>query len=131
MTDLTTDYYFSFNTTILSSTSMDLFSTNISTDEFIDMINGNATIISTSAGASVPVWAGFIGCLVATLFFGSNLVPVKQFSAGDGFFFQFVFCVAAYIVGLIVDLIMNNQRFYPLVLIGGKSKRKKKTFILY
>lgn len=120
MTDFTTSP-FSFNTSILSST-MDLFSTNISADEIIAMTNGNTTIISASVEAPVPVWAGFLGCLVATLFFGSNLVPVKQYSAGDGFFFQFVFCVAVYIVGLIVDLILNNQRFYPLAVVGGIRK---------
>jgi hypothetical protein len=67
----------------------------------------------------VPLWAGFVGCLVASVFFGSNLLPVKQFSAGDGIFFQFVFCIAVWLVGLILDLILDNQRFYPLVLIGG------------
>jgi hypothetical protein len=66
-----------------------------------------------------PKWAGFVGCIVASVFFGSNLLPVKQFSAGDGFFFQFVFCVAVWLVGHILDLILGNQRFYPLVIVGG------------
>ena len=70
----------------------------------------------------MPKWAGFIGCLVASVFFGSNLLPVKQFSAGDGFFFQFVFCVAVWLVGLILDVILNNQRFYPLVIVGGTEE---------
>jgi hypothetical protein len=67
----------------------------------------------------VPLWAGFVGCLVASVFFGSNLLPVKQFSAGNGIFFQFAFCIAAWLIGLLLDLILDNQRFYPLVLIGG------------
>ena len=78
------------------------------------------TTVETVAGAEgMPMWAGFVGCLVATIFFGSNLVPVKQFSAGDGVFFQLAFCVPVYVIGLIVDLILNNQRLYPLVLVGG------------
>jgi hypothetical protein len=68
---------------------------------------------------STPLWAGYVGCLVASVFFGSNLLPVKQFSAGDGFFFQFIYCVAVWVVGQILDLILNNQRFYPLVILGG------------
>ncbi|CAF1465850.1 unnamed protein product, partial [Didymodactylos carnosus] len=83
------------------------------TTEFIH----NSTVRSTDS--PLPLWSGFIGCIVASLFFGSNFVPVKQFSAGDGFFFQFCFCVATWVVGLITDLIVKNQRFYPLVLIGG------------
>ncbi|CAF0841464.1 unnamed protein product [Adineta ricciae] len=67
----------------------------------------------------MPKWAGFVGCIIASVFFGSNLLPVKQFSVGDGFFFQFIYCVAVWLVGLILDLILNNQRFYPLVLVGG------------
>ncbi|CAF1379569.1 unnamed protein product [Adineta steineri] len=108
MTDVTTEFS-PIITSILSST-INLLSTNSSI---------NATIVAASVSSSVPIWAGFIGCLVASIFFGSNLVPVKQFSAGDGVFFQFVFCVAVYLVGLILDLILNNQRWYPLVLIGG------------
>ncbi len=117
MTDLITISLPSI-TTIFSSTTT-LISTNISADEILAITNGNTTTV----GAPVPIWAGFIGCLVASLFFGSNLVPIKHFSAGDGFFFQLIFCVTVYIVGLIVDLIMNNQRFYPLVVVGGIRKK--------
>ncbi len=105
------------STTILSSTTT-LISANISVDELITITNGNTTPVT----GSVPIWAGFIGCLIASLFFGSNLVPVKHFAAGDGFFFQFVACVTIYIVGLIVDLVINNQRFYPLAIVGGIRK---------
>lgn len=89
------------------------------TSEITTIADVDTTIAAATGGGSVPVWVGFIGCLVASLFFGSNFVPVKQFSAGDGVFFQFVYCVTVYIIGLIVDLILNNQRTYPLVLIGG------------
>lgn len=102
------------NTDILST-----ITSTISTSSAAIIANVDTTTIAAAGGAAMPVWVGFIGCIVASLFFGSNFVPVKQFSAGDGVFFQFVYCVAVYVVGLIVDLILNNQRFYPLVLIGG------------
>lgn len=92
-----------------------------STKTITTTVYQNTTTPETSGETPVPLWAGFVGCLIASIFFGSNLLPVKQFSAGDGFFFQFVFCVAVWLVGLILDLVLNNQRFYPLVLIGGKS----------
>ncbi|CAF1999863.1 unnamed protein product [Rotaria magnacalcarata] len=97
---------------------------NVISDDVIDKVADksiNKTLIRAVAEteSQMPVWVGFVGCLVASVFFGSNLLPVKQFSAGDGFFFQFVFCVVVWLVGLIVDLILNNQRFYPLVLLGG------------
>ncbi|CAF5142458.1 unnamed protein product, partial [Rotaria magnacalcarata] len=96
---------------------------NVISDDVIDKVADksiNKTLIRAVAEteSQMPVWVGFVGCLVASVFFGSNLLPVKQFSAGDGFFFQFVFCVVVWLVGLIVDLILNNQRFYPLVLLG-------------
>lgn len=67
----------------------------------------------------LPLWSGFVGCIIASIFFGSNLIPVKQYSAGDGFFFQFVYCVAVWLVGIVLDRILDNQRFYPMVLVGG------------
>ena len=105
-------------TTILSSTRSS-FPTNISANQISIITNGNMADDGSTVESSIPTWAGFVGCLIASFFFGSNLVPVKQFSAGDGFFFQFIFCTAVYIVGVIVDLILDNQRFYPLVIIGG------------
>ncbi|CAF2404221.1 unnamed protein product [Rotaria sp. Silwood2] len=89
-------------------------------DDVVDTnIYNNTTIVNTASENQLPLWAGFVGCLVASIFFGSNLLPVKQFSAGDGFFFQFIYCVTVWVIGLILDLILDNQRFYPLVLIGG------------
>lgn len=100
---------------------LSVFTLNLTFNTIQALTNGNTTTVGavTDAGGSVPIWIGFIGCLVASIFFGSNFVPVKQFSAGDGFFFQFVFCVAVYMVGLVVDLIIKNEHWYPLVLIGG------------
>ncbi len=30
------------------------------------------------------VWVGYVGALIAILFFGSNLIPVKKLDTGDG-----------------------------------------------
>ena len=90
---------------------LSVFTLNLTFNTIEALTNGNTTTVAAiaDAGGSIPIWIGFIGCLVASIFFGSNFVPVKQFSAGDGFFFQFVFCVAVYMVGLIVDLIIKNE----------------------
>ncbi|CAF0885812.1 unnamed protein product [Didymodactylos carnosus] len=102
----------------MSNTTVTLFVNPFTTiSESSTFATQNSTF--PTSDTSLPVWTGFVGCLVASLFFGSNFVPVKQFSAGDGFFFQFCFCVATWIIGLITDLIVANKRFYPLVLVGG------------
>ncbi|CAF4414550.1 unnamed protein product, partial [Rotaria magnacalcarata] len=108
-------------TTILTTTITILFNSSISlvNETVTNSLATNATVIPPTSDTNVPLWVGFIGCLIASVFFGSNFVPVKQYSAGDGFFFQFVFCVSVWIVGLTLDVILDNQRFYPLVLIGG------------
>lgn len=121
------------NTSDFSSTTNIVFSTlsaltaDFSADSFASAVNGNSTAVVLSGIAPTPIWAGFLGCLVATIFFGSNLVPVKQFSVGDGLFFQMAFCVPVVAIGIIVDLILNNQRTYPLVFVGGM---KQSSFIL-
>lgn len=101
-----------------------LLSSAFITDVLANEVTAQQTNTNTTKGpdgddSKLPMWAGFLGCLIASIFFGSNLLPVKQFSAGDGVFFQFVYCVAVWAVGLIVDLILKNDRFYPLVLVGG------------
>ena len=109
------------NTTVPATDSIDLSAVVLSTlSSFAADDSATVEAAATGTGA-MPMWAGFVGCLVATIFFGSNLVPVKQFSAGDGVFFQLAFCVPVYVIGLIVDLILNNQRLYPLVLVGGST----------
>ena len=35
---------------------------------------------------------GWIGIVIAVLFFGSNFIPIKKYETGDGMFFQFVVC---------------------------------------
>uniref|UniRef100_A0A1W7RCG4 Transmembrane protein 144 n=1 Tax=Agkistrodon contortrix contortrix TaxID=8713 RepID=A0A1W7RCG4_AGKCO len=62
---------------------------------------------------------GFISSAVAVVLFGSNFVPVKKFDTGDGMFFQWILCAAIWIVSLIVNLIQNSPKFWPLAMVGG------------
>ncbi|KAL6073526.1 Transmembrane protein 144a [Balamuthia mandrillaris] len=63
-------------------------------------------------------WVGFLAAAVAVIFFGSNYVPVKQFEAGDGIFFQFILCAGIWFDGLIVQFIRQSE-FNAIGLIGG------------
>ncbi|CAF1203659.1 unnamed protein product [Adineta steineri] len=56
---------------------------------------------------------------IPVLFFGSSLVPAAKYPVGDGVSFQFFLCVGVWITGAIVNLIVKNPPFFPLVMIGG------------
>ncbi|XP_060102576.1 transmembrane protein 144 isoform X2 [Heteronotia binoei] len=62
---------------------------------------------------------GFTSSAIAVLLFGSNFVPIKKFDTGDGMFFQWILCTSIWIVSLIVNLIQNCPRFWPLAMVGG------------
>ncbi|XP_023655277.2 transmembrane protein 144a [Paramormyrops kingsleyae] len=62
---------------------------------------------------------GFIACAISVTFYGSNFVPVKKIHTGDGMFFQWVLCAAIWTVSLIVNLILNCPKFWPLAMLGG------------
>ncbi|KAJ7326856.1 hypothetical protein JRQ81_016615 [Phrynocephalus forsythii] len=62
---------------------------------------------------------GFTSSAVAVVLFGTNFVPVKKVDTGDGMFFQWVLCIAIWIVALIVNLIQNSPRFWPFAMVGG------------
>lgn len=78
-----------------------------------------AAAICNNTAPSTPLYVGFIGAIVACIFFGSNFVPVKKFETGDGVFFQWVLCIAIWHVGLIVGAIRRFPKFYPLAMFGG------------
>lgn len=46
----------------------------------------NITTSTIAPDAPFPQYAGYIGCLLAALFFGSNFIPVKKFETGDGMY---------------------------------------------
>uniref|UniRef100_A0A8C0G9L2 Transmembrane protein 144 n=1 Tax=Chelonoidis abingdonii TaxID=106734 RepID=A0A8C0G9L2_CHEAB len=62
---------------------------------------------------------GFTSSAIAVFLFGTNFVPVKKFDTGDGMFFQWILCAAIWIVSLVVNLIRNSPRFWPLAMVGG------------
>lgn len=44
------------------------------------------TTIEPDTPGGFPVYWGYISCVIAIFFFGSNFVPVKKFETGDGKF---------------------------------------------
>ncbi|XP_052546353.1 transmembrane protein 144 isoform X1 [Tympanuchus pallidicinctus] len=75
----------------------------------------NAFNISNSTDLAI----GFTSSTVAVLLFGTNFVPVKKYDTGDGMFFQWILCASIWIVSLVVNLIQNCPRFWPLAMVGG------------
>ena len=51
-------------------------------------LNESDLLVTTSSpndsSADIPDYLGYISCVVAIIFFGSNFVPVKKFETGDG-----------------------------------------------
>jgi len=92
------------------------------------VLNGSANIRCGQNGQwnstepqcmSSSSWEGFVGAIVAVVFFGSNFIPVKKFETGDGMFFQWVLCSAIWITGLVVNCLNGFPQFYPLAMLGG------------
>ena len=75
--------------------------------------------VCAAKGHSSKTWIGYVGAIVAIIFFGTNFIPVKKFDTGDGMFFQWVLCVGIWLVGLVVNLIRHQPPFYYPALIGG------------
>ncbi|KAI6069702.1 Transmembrane protein 144 isoform X1 [Aix galericulata] len=71
--------------------------------------------ISNGTGLAI----GFTCSAVAVVLFGTNFVPVKKYDTGDGMFFQWILCASIWIVSLVVNLIQNCPRFWPLAMVGG------------
>ncbi|CAF0834073.1 unnamed protein product [Rotaria sp. Silwood1] len=94
---------------------------HIFNDEIIENI---ATIIDNSTTTpspdpTTPISVGYISVLISIIFFGSNFVPAAKYPIRDGLSFQFFLCCGIWITGAIINLIVGNPPFFPLVLIGG------------
>ncbi|XP_007671243.2 transmembrane protein 144 isoform X1 [Ornithorhynchus anatinus] len=74
---------------------------------------------SSSSNSGTDLSIGFISSSVAVFLFGSNFVPVKKYDTGDGMFLQWILCAAIWIVALVVNLILQCPRFWPLAMVGG------------
>jgi glucose uptake protein GlcU len=66
-----------------------------------------------------PETVGYICCVIAGVFFGSNYIPVKKYECGDGVYFQWVLCSAIWFTGFVVNGIRNFPPFQPLAMLGG------------
>nr|XP_040028537.1 transmembrane protein 144b [Gasterosteus aculeatus aculeatus] len=62
---------------------------------------------------------GIAANVVASLLYGSNLVPIKRIETGDGMFFQWVYCASIWVISMVADLILQSPKFYPFVMVGG------------
>ncbi|XP_030643575.1 transmembrane protein 144-like [Chanos chanos] len=74
---------------------------------------------TASNGTAADLTYGFVSSAVAVLFYGSNFVPIKKIDTGDGMFFQWVLCATIWTISLIVNLILNSPKFWPLAMVGG------------
>ncbi|XP_067948407.1 transmembrane protein 144-like [Watersipora subatra] len=79
----------------------------------------NATSPNPSGSGELPIYVGYIGCLLAALLFGSNFIPVKKFETGDGVFFQLILCIAIWLPSVILNAIRGFPRFWPFAMLGG------------
>lgn len=77
------------------------------------------TTTEESGGDDVHESWGYITMAIAIAFYGTTYAPVKKFDTGDGMFFQWVYCSAAMITGIVVQLIRGCPTFYPIVILGG------------
>lgn len=75
--------------------------------------------LQTNSSNTTGLTYGFISCGVAVFFYGSNFVPVKKITTGDGLFFQWVLCAAIWCVSLVVNIILGSPDFWPLAMVGG------------
>jgi len=62
---------------------------------------------------------GYIGALIASVFFGSNYVPTKNYPQGDGMSFVWIFSSGVLTVGIISIFIAGKATFVYTGLIGG------------
>jgi len=62
---------------------------------------------------------GYIGAAVASVFFGSNYVPVKGYNVGNGISFQWFMCSGILIVGFITMAITGEVYFDWRAILGG------------
>ena len=61
----------------------------------------------------------YIFILISAFGFGSNFVPIKKYSSGDGLFFQFIFCCSVFFTGILAGFYNHFQYFEPIAMIGG------------
>lgn len=99
---------------------MESYFTNFTSNSTIPFTT--ASVVTTTAHSSGGISSevlGYIAVIVAVLLFGSNLVPVKKFETGDGVFFQWIYCIAIWLTGLVLFGVRHFPTFYPIAMLGG------------
>ncbi|EFA81285.1 transmembrane protein 144 A [Heterostelium album PN500] len=66
-----------------------------------------------------PQVAGYIGAIIASVFFGSNYVPAKNFPTGNGFAFAWVMSMGTLCTAYVAMFISGSYMFDPWGLLGG------------
>ncbi|KAK5584027.1 hypothetical protein RB653_005634 [Dictyostelium firmibasis] len=66
-----------------------------------------------------PQVIGYIGAAIASLFFGSNYVPVKNYPTGNGLAFAWVMSMGTLVVAYCAMFISKDYIFDPWGLLGG------------
>ena len=66
------------------------------------------------------IFVGYLCCLVAAVFFGSNYAPVKKLkNVGDGVFFAVCMTSGVFVVGVLVQCFQGFPRFEHQAVYGG------------
>jgi glucose uptake protein GlcU len=65
------------------------------------------------------IFVGYLCCLVAAVFFGSNYAPVKKLNVGDGVFFAVCMTSGVFFVGVLVQSFQGFPRFEHRATYGG------------
>ncbi|CAK8991977.1 unnamed protein product [Durusdinium trenchii] len=64
---------------------------------------------------------GYSCCLIASVAYAVNYLPVKKYDTGDGVFFTFAMSVGILMVGILTGVFLNSEpfNFEPLAALGG------------
>ena len=63
---------------------------------------------------------GYACCLIASVAYAVNFLPVKQYDTGDGIFFTFAMSLGILVVGLVMGFLQHEPFFFePLAAVGG------------
>jgi glucose uptake protein GlcU len=62
---------------------------------------------------------GFLGVVIAVIFFGSNFLPLKGIKINDGVFFQFCMCNAVFMTSIPVLIFQGFPPVHGIALLGG------------
>ena len=63
---------------------------------------------------------GYACCLIASVAYAVNYLPVKKYETGDGIFFTFAMSLGILVVGLLMGFMQNEPlHFEPLAAVGG------------